>query len=195
MWNLLSAETQQRLGPTEADFAKAYGPRFETGVGAFAGTDYKLVLATEMPTGWGVAAIAGMRELNGKESFGTYAVALRREGGDWKIELGAPLDLIRERPKNGAATGAQPEIAIRLKADNPIDLAGLWLDGKPLPAQGRSTDLKEIVLTAKPDSPLSDGNHVVVVFGESGGIANAGSTPIEVQTQSTQTQTDPGRAA
>lgn len=190
MWDLLSSDTKKRLGPTEAEFAKGFGPKFEHGLGAFAGTDYQLVLADEMPSGWGVAAIAGMREVDGKTSFGTYAVALRREDGRWKIELGAPLDLIRELPKNGQTAEAQPEIAIRLKAETPIDLAGLWLDGVPLPAQGQSVDLREILLKAKPGAPLSDGNHVVVVFGESGDVANAGSTPIEVNTAGAPTESD-----
>ena len=181
LWELLSSESRQRLGPTIEDFAQELGPKFQGGLGAFAGTDYELVLAVEMPSGWGVAAIAGVRERDGREEFATYAAAFRRESGEWKIELGAPLDLIRVKPEGTQTAEARPDIVIRIDAATKIEEAGLWLDGEPLPAKGRSADGREVVIAGQPDVALSPGNHVVVIFAESGDTANAGSMPVDVR--------------
>jgi hypothetical protein len=65
VWELLSTQAKERLGPTEADFASRFAAELEEGVGSFANAAYDLVLAVETSPGWAVAAIAGERVAEG----------------------------------------------------------------------------------------------------------------------------------
>jgi hypothetical protein len=179
MWSLLSLPSRQRLGPTEGEFGERYAREFQGGLGSFAGTDYELVLAVELPSGWGVAAIAGDRVRAGEREFASYAAALRQEGSAWRIELGAPVSLRKLRPEQVAVTDARPVIEMEIEADSDIEEAGLWLDGRSL--AGRVTGSGgRVAVSARPSAALAVGRHVIVVFGRSGDLAAAGSAPLRV---------------
>jgi hypothetical protein len=177
MWSLLSLPSQGRLGPEVEDFAAGYATRFRDGLGTFAGTSYEVVLSVATMTGWGVAAIAGDRVRDGEEEFATYAAALRREGDGWKLELDAPVNLRRVEPEGTTTSDPEPRIVLVIEAETAIEEAGLWLDGKPLTANVRGSDGRQITLEALPRD-LSPGRHSVVVFGRTGDLAAAGSTPL-----------------
>ena len=181
MWSLLSRRSQGQLGPTQKDFTRKHVAKFQQGLGSFAGTPYRVVLAVDTASGWGVATVAGDRVRQGKQEFATYAAALRREGGAWKLELGDPVEVIQVKPGTGSIHDDQPEIGIEVKAEAPIDEAGLWLDGKPLPATATGTDRRDVQVSGRPEAALEPGRHVVIVFGRSGDVATAGSVPFTLE--------------
>jgi hypothetical protein len=138
-----------------------------------------VVLSVRTASGWGVAAVAGGRIRSGDAEFAAYGAALRREGGEWRIELGDPVDIINNEPSETTAD-RRPRVQFELAADGPVEEAGLWLDGVALPATAGGT-ADAVTLVATPEAPLAPGWHVLVVFGRAGDEAAAGATPFEVE--------------
>lgn len=180
MWSLLTKAAQQHLGPTESDFARRFTETFKLGLGTFAGTGYKTVLAVETASDWGVAAIAGDRVRQGKQEFATYAATLRFEGGSWKLQLGDRVFLRKLEPKTQSTSATRPPVAIRIQASTPVQEAGVWLDGQPLGGKVSGTDPHDVVVSGVPAAALATGRHVLVVFGRAGELAAAGSTPLTI---------------
>jgi hypothetical protein len=187
MWQLLSATSREQLGPTREEFASERAPGFQRGLGSFAGTPYRIVLATETDSGWGIAAIAGQRTRGGEEEVAAYAVALRREGSEWKLELGAPIELRQISPPR-VTSEARPEVEFEIVAPAAVDEAGLWLDGAALPATA-SGEAAAVNVIATPDA-LAPGWHVLTILGRSGDLAAAGAAAFYVDTGQTSTASD-----
>lgn len=185
VWSLLSTVSQERLGPTQEDFARRYTESFRTGVGTFAGTAYETVLAVEMPSGWGVAAIAGDRVRQGQDEYGTYAAALRFEDGAWKLELGDEVVLRSVSPAEDPTADRRPPIGVRIQAPAQVEEVGIWLDGQPLRGKASGTSPHDVTITGLPPGDLAPGQHVIVVFGRAGELAAAGSTPFRVSLPTT----------
>jgi hypothetical protein len=179
MWTLLSVESQERLGPTQAEFSEELAADLERGLGSFGGTPYETVLSVTTGSGWGIAAVAGGRVRSGEAEYAAYGAALRLEDGEWRIHLGDPIDIVSNEPAETTAD-RQPRVQFELRAGAPVDEAGLWLDGAPLPATAGGT-ADAITVVATPEAPLSPGWHVLVVFGRAGDEATAGATPFEVE--------------
>src|SRR5918999_5827871 len=87
MWGQLSGPTQASIGPTLDEFRATTASELQEGLGTLAKTA-RVILSRELPGDWGVAAIAGEREIEGDTEYYAYGVALAQEGGQWKIELG-----------------------------------------------------------------------------------------------------------
>lgn len=179
LWGLLSARSREQLGPTQAEFSEELVADLERGLGSFAGSPYETVLSVETESGWGVAAIAGGRIRSGEAEFAAYGAALRLEDGDWRIELGDPVDIVNNEPPQ-TTDDRQPRVQFEVSADAPVDEAGLWLDGVALPANAAGT-ADAVTVVATPEQPLAPGWHVLVVFGRAGDDATAGATPFEVE--------------
>jgi hypothetical protein len=184
MWTLLATETQKRLGPSEKEFERRYGKDFRTGVGSFAGTGYRVVLSVETESGWGVAAVAGDRVRQGKSEYAAYGVALREEGDGWKLVLGEPVRIENVSPAALTTPERRPEIGVRIRSSAPVDEAGIWLDGDPLPAKVVAASGRDVSVEATPGHPLAPGWHVVVVLGRAGEAAAAGAQPFRVDADS-----------
>jgi hypothetical protein len=170
IWLLLTPESQERLGPTLAEFAERFGNDFQEGVGTFSGSPYGVAISRRDEEGWGVAAIAGNRVREGEEEFATYGAAVRLDGDRWLLELGAPIELTR-------LVDAPPGvIQVEMSADDAIEAAGLWLDGEPLLAhvEGRRGDF--VVEAELP--PDASGTSVVVTFARTATAAGAGAFPL-----------------
>jgi hypothetical protein len=170
VWLLLTPESQERLGPTFAQFTERFGSGFREGVGTFAGSPYGVVISRRDEEGWGVAAIAGNRVREGEPEFATYGAAFRLEGDRWLLELGAPIELTR-------LVDAPPGVLqVEMSADAVIEAGGLWLDGEPLLAhvEGRRGDF--VVEAELP--PDASGTSVVVAFARTADTANAGAFPL-----------------
>jgi hypothetical protein len=178
MWALLSEASREELGPTVEDFAAEYAEGFQSGLGSFAGSGYQVVLAEETESGWGVAAVAGERERSGEKEYAAYAAAFSNDGSGWRIELGAPLAVRVDSPP-AVTSDRAPPIRVAVEGDAPIEEAGVWLDGEPLPATPGG-QAGELTITGEPRA-LSPGRHVVVVFGRSGERAVAGAFPFTVE--------------
>lgn len=179
MWALLSEGSRERLGPTRAEFSEELAADLERGLGSFGGTPYETVLSVTTESGWGVAAVAGGRIRGGEVEYAAYAAALRLEDGEWRVRLGDPIDIVNNEPAETTAD-RRPRVQFELNADMPVEEAGLWLDGAPLPATAGGT-ADAITIVATPEVPLAPGWHVLVVFGRAGNEATAGATPFEVE--------------
>ena len=167
--------SRKQLGPTRADFARKYGEGFREGVGTFAGTPYETVISRRDDGGWGVAAIAGNRIRDGQEEFAAYGAAARHDGNRWLLELGAPLELKR------LADAAPGTIAVEMSAGDPIEAAGLWIDGEALPADVEGQRDNFVVEGQLPGEPAADA--VVVAFARTAAAASAGAFPLSPKTE------------
>lgn len=179
MWPLLSSETQDRLGGDSGTFADRFAKDFEAGIGSFAGTDYRVVLAVRTVPGWAVAAIVGSRTVDGKTQSAAYAVALRDEGGFWRLEIGGPVTLTPVVPSAGVEAGTKPQLGMRVEAGAPITVAAVWINGSPLPALAAGPDATTLLVAGKPVSPLTAGTNVGIGFARAGGQASARAWPIQ----------------
>lgn len=179
MWNLLAADTKQRLGPSQEDFERRYADGFESGLGSFSGTDYRIVVSATTPSRWGVAAIAGERVREKKTEFAAYAAMLRQEDG-WKIVLDEPVEISSVAPPGKSTDEVRPQVGVRIRANEAIDEAGLWLDGTPVPARVRAASGNDIRVEGPSPVELSPGWHVVVAFGRAGDAASAAARPLQV---------------
>ncbi len=175
LWGLLTPLSRKQLGPTRADFARKYGEGFREGVGTFAGTPYEMVISRRDEDGWGVAAIAGNRVRDGQEEFAAYGAAARQDGNRWLLELGAPLELKR------LADAAPGTIAVEMSAADPLEAAGLWLDGEALPAHVEGRRAHFVVAGQLPEGAADDA--VVVAFARTGAAASAGAFPLNPKTE------------
>jgi len=188
LWGLLTPLSRKQLGPTRAAFARKYGKGFREGVGTFAGTPYQMVISKRDEGGWSVAAIAGNRVRDGQEEFASYGAAARKDGNKWLLELGAPLELKR------LADAAPGTIAVEMSAGDPIEAAGLWLDGEALPAHVQGQRARFVVAGQLPGEPAADA--VVVAFARTAAAASAGAFPLNPKTEpGTDTGTDTGTDA
>jgi hypothetical protein len=158
MWALLSRRTQRRYGPTSSDFAVA-DARVPESL-----TRPKVVLAERLTSVWAVAAVAG--------GGSPYAAALRFEQGRWRLELGDPVRLRVLRPNAGERVDVTTQLAAEARASDPIDQAGLWLDGLAVPARAGGTSPQALSMYTTP-SRFGRGSHVVVVFAGAGRDAAA----------------------
>ena len=179
MWGLLSERSRERLGPTLDDFARRYAEGFQEGLGSFAGTPYEVVLSDVTPSGWGIAAIAGDRTRAGKREYATYAAALTRQRRGWRLVLGDPVAVELLSPR-GQTKEKQPQVRFRVRADAPVEEAGLWLDGAPVPATAGGSG-RNVLIAGTPPRLLAPGRHVIVLFGRSGDDATAGASVFVVQ--------------
>lgn len=179
MWALLSAGSREQLGPTRAEFSEELASDLERGLGSFGGTPYETVLSVTTGSGWGVAAVAGGRVRGGDAEYAAYGAALRLEDGEWRVHLGDPIDIVNNEPGQTTAD-RRPRVQFELSAEAPVDEAGVWLDGAPLPATAGGTP-DAVTIVATPDAPLAPGWHVLVLFGRAGDEATAGATPFEVE--------------
>jgi hypothetical protein len=172
MWALLSTPSRERLGPTRAEFDARFATEFRDGVGTFADSpDLVMVTTGSDENGWGIAAVAGEREREGELEYAAYASALRMEGGRWRLELGAPIEL-RRLVDTPPAT-----LEVQVAANDPVEAAGLWIDGEPLRASVRGDDAARFVIHAE-RLQLQHDRHVGVTFARTADTAAAGAFPL-----------------
>lgn len=181
MWALLSGPTQRRFGGDSGTFADRFAREFEQGVGSFAGTDYQVVLTLRPAPRWAIAAIVGTRTDAGVKQSAAYAVALRREEGYWRLEVGGPVKLTPVVPSTGVKAGTTPQLGMEVKARMPIANAAVWIDGNPLPALAAGPDARTLLVAGPPDSPLAAGTHIGFGFARAGDQASALAWPIRAE--------------
>jgi len=181
MWALLSTPTQRRFGGDSETFAARYAAEFEQGIGSFAATDHRIVLALRPVAGWAVAAIAGVRESGGNGQTAAYATALRREGGRWRLEIGGPVDVVPVVPSTGLEAGTNPQLGMRVHAPQAIDKAAIWIDGDPLPTLAAGPNAETLLVAGKPSRPLARGTHFGIGFALAGDQATALAWPLRAE--------------
>lgn len=111
--------------------------------------------------GWSVAwASAG-----GK----AYAVALH--GSQIVRSAGVRLRVLGPDP--GSTAGAQPQVAVEIRAPQAIDDSTILVDGTPLSTNGGGPSPSYQSIYGAPASSLGSGTHVAVAFARAGGDARA----------------------
>lgn len=171
LWDLLSAETQERYGPTFAEFEQGVAVELEEGVGALA-NDYGVLLAVETPGGFAVAAVGARRVEGGEEQLGAFGLALRPVRDAFRIELGGPVEITPLVPESGVVEPGE-ELAFGVRAPGPIDEGALWVDGRLIVSLAFGEEPSELVVAGPPPEPLVPGPHVVIGFARSGDEATA----------------------
>jgi hypothetical protein len=164
MWGLLSRPTRASIGPTLAEFRSSTSEELTDGLGALAaGT--RVILSRKLDDEWAVAAVAGMRTVDGKPENFAYAAALRREGGALRLELAGAVVSGHEPGPLKEISGGRPEVAATISAGREVTRVLTWLDGRPLAAARGKDDLPfTATLRGRPRQPLAPGRHEVVVF-------------------------------
>jgi hypothetical protein len=174
MWSLLDSASQQRYGPTEAEFAAGPGSDLSVVLGSFArkGGSYDHVLAKKVSDLWSVAAINGFVTLEGKEEWGAYAAVVDHEDGEPKISLAGTVTFTPVTPEPELVSGPTPSVATEVSASEPVLDAVIWVDDTRIAAE-LAPDA--ILLTGEVTTPLEPGRHAVVTFADtqSGAGANA----------------------
>jgi hypothetical protein len=164
MWGLLSRPTRASIGPTLAEFRLSTSREFAEGLGALAaGT--RVILSRRLDDGWAVAAVAGVRTVEGDPEDFAYGAALRREGGALRLELaGAVVSGHVPDPLEEVPAG-RPEVAATINAGGDVTKVLTWLDGRAFPVARGEDDLPfTATLRGRPRRPLAPGRHEVVVF-------------------------------
>jgi hypothetical protein len=162
LWNLLSKESQQRLGGYDR-FQSEGAASMERALVPFANKNLAPFVSQSISPQFGIVAIrSGAKAL---------AFPLRHEKGAWKIETPGPLVFRILAPLPGS-TGAVSQIAFEVHSPGVVDDAIVWVDGKLLhptlaPAKGRAT------VFANLPTPLASGAHIAVAYAEEGNDASA----------------------
>lgn len=164
LWELLSARTRVRLGPTLADFERR-APDIERSVGSFtSGNRYETILSEPLDADFGVAAVARSAG-PGPKGPDAFAASLRLERGAWRIELGGSLRLRALLPEPGATvTLSLPQIALEGRSRTTIVAGALWLDGVAFAAESGGVNDHWLTLWGRAGVPLEPGQHFVVGF-------------------------------
>ena len=125
---------------------------------------YRIVVSRRITEEFGVV---GIRKGTRAEAF-----ALRLVGDDWRIELDAPLEILRPGPDPGSRERVVAQIAVELKKLRGDAVAVMWLDRQTLDPviYGGATSA---TVYMNLDPPVEPGLHSVVVFASSGREADA----------------------
>ena len=162
LWNLLSTESQKRLGGYD-NFQTRVATAMERALVPFANKDLTPFISQSLSQKFGVVGIrSGAKAL---------AFPLRNENGQWKIETPGPLVFRILGPQPGS-TGQVSQIAFEVHSPGVVDDAVVWVDGRLIrptlaPAKGRAT------VFASLSRPLAPGTHIAVGFAQEGNEASA----------------------
>jgi hypothetical protein len=146
-------------------------PEVMESLGSFPATT-PVVLSVPIDDQFAVAAVAGPRRAEGtKEPFAAYAAAFQRYGNQYKASLISPARIRPLGPDSRSTNGPTSQVAAEFSAPTPIVQAGLWVDGKAIPAEPRGSPRKFTAFGST--GKLKPGWHSVVAFVEAGGSAKA----------------------
>lgn len=115
----------------------------------------------EVGGGWTVAW--------GSAGAKAYAVALHGK----QTVAGGGLKLRVLGPEPGSTAAAQPQVAVEIRAPQPIDDSAILVDGTPLDTKGGGPTPSFQSIYGAPASTLSPGRHVAVAFARAGDAARA----------------------
>lgn len=166
LWNLLSAPSRRRLGPSFAAFRRRGALRVERSLRPFTSRPYHRVVSQRITPDppFALVAIASGRQ--------AYAAPLRREGGQWKLELGpGPLRIVMALPPPRSVSKVA-QLAFELHGPQAGVIALLYADHQPLEGT-EYTAPRSATIVANLTSPLRRGTHTGVAFATAGDAAVA----------------------
>ena len=164
LWAMLSSRSKQRLGPTLRRFEAGAGGNLVRSLGSL--RDPKVIISERITPEFGVVAVDGRR--NGRRSV--YAVPLRLEGTNWRLELGSPVKVRAIGPLPGKHEPVVAQVAAAVTGPGGSGTAVMYLDGHTENPKVAGTSSNS-TLYANFDPPLDPGRHTVVVFASDGGDA------------------------
>ena len=125
--------------------------------------DQKVIVSERITPEFGIVAIDGRR--NGKRTV--YAVPLRLEGTEWRLELGSPVMVGPLGPLPGKREPVVAQIAAAVTGPGGSGNAVMYLDGHTENPKVAGT-ASNATLYANFEPPLDPGRHTVVVFASDG---------------------------
>ena len=130
MFELLSARTQARYGPTPEAFARNAGNTLGVVLGAMARHQggNERVMAKRLSDTWSIAAIKGEVTAGGETVHGAYAVPLRNENGELRIELAGTATFNPVTPEPELKSDGTPDIATEVATSEPVLRGFIWVD-------------------------------------------------------------------
>jgi len=166
LWAMLSTESRSRLGPDFSRFSQKAAHGFYRDLGAF--TSFRTIVSERITPEFGVVAIDGIR--NGKRAV--YAIPLRLQGEQWKVESGGPVVVRPIGPAPGSKGQVVAQVAGAVEGPGGTGTAVMYLDGATLNPEVRGT-ASNSTLFANFDQALDPGRHTVVLFANDGREAAA----------------------
>jgi hypothetical protein len=173
MWELLSQPTQRRLGPSLERFRSGVGRGLARELGAFVPGRSRAFLDEPITSLFAVAAYGGRTRLGGAQPYATYAAALRREGGFWRLELGGPVELRPLGPDPGSVENGAIQVAAEVESAAPIVEGGMWLDGQAVPGRSAGLGATRMTMFGDARAGIPRGPHAVVAFASTFADASA----------------------
>ncbi|HEV8250997.1 MAG TPA: hypothetical protein VGQ15_13585 [Gaiellaceae bacterium] len=162
MWPLLSEPTRRSIGPGLLPFARGAAIDLYDSFEDF--RQGRVLLSRKLDDTWAIGAVAGRFETDeGDSEPAAYAVALRREGGRWRVELGG-LVIAKLRPQPAQTAGDRPELRAEAQAGDDVEQMLLWLDGVAARVPFSRTSPFTGEIDGRPEQPIAGGEHAVVVF-------------------------------
>jgi hypothetical protein len=173
MWELLSQPTQRRLGPTLERFRSGAGRLLARELGAFVPGRSRVFLEEPITSLFAVAAYGGRTRVGGRQPYGTYAAAFRREAGGWRLELGGPVGLRPLGPDPGAVEDGTLQLAAEVESAAPIVEGGMWLDGQAVPGRTAGAGATRVTMFSEARGRIPRGPHAVIAFASTFADASA----------------------
>jgi hypothetical protein len=169
MWRMLSTASKRRLGPL-ANFRQHTATELAEGVGSY--RRFHVIISERITPEFGLVAIDGTKRAEGTTERDVYAVALRLEGGAWKVELVSPIKVRPIGPDPGAHEQVVAQIAGAVSGVGGSGTALIYLDGQAENPKVYGTATNSTVV-ANFEPALDPGRHTVVLFGSVGRNAAA----------------------
>lgn len=164
MWELLSAGSQRRYGPTLEEFEEGLAPTLRESLAPFAGGELPVEVSENIGGGVGLVALS-----RGDDA---WATALRREGPQWRVDLPGRLRISVSGPPPGSRGKFVNQIGIEVTGRAGAGTALLYLDGVTLDAEVYPGPTSATVF-ANFASGIEPGLHTAVAFATSGDEAAA----------------------
>jgi hypothetical protein len=155
MWSRLTARSRERLGPSLAAFRAGAGARLAERLASLASANAGQVLSEQITLDVGVAAVAG--------PGAAFAAATRLEDGEWLLELGSPIRIRPILPDPGETVDERTQVAAEFRAPSAILEAGLWVDGRAVPARSGGVSPSYVTIFSEVGH-LQLGSHSTVAF-------------------------------
>jgi hypothetical protein len=164
MWNLLSAPSRRRYGPTLADFRAGEAKTLSRTLTPFSTGKLPVEVSENIDDLFGVVALS-----RGGHAFAT---PLRREADAWRVELPGPLKIDISGPPPGSKGKFVDQVAVEVVGRTGPGTAVLYMDGVTLDPKIYSGQTSATVYSSFPNG-LEPGSHTVVAFATSGDSAAA----------------------
>ena len=177
MWTLLSAPSRAGYGGSLFEFRGGAANDLRRLLGGLAGE--RLLVSRRIGDRWAVAAIAGRRTVSGETDDFSYAAALVRERGAWKVDVGGAV-ISGLSPEPLEDVGARPRLEVDVSGAAAPAVFRLWLDGEAVDARRDRVGAFSASFSGRPRAALSPGRHDAVAFAATRDAAVATAWPFTV---------------